>query len=417
MNKYAITTFFCLLSFQLWAKSDSLTIWVNSPTDVQYYAEMVHLYQKQKPSFKAKIVHHGFQELPNKLALAVKTGINTPDIVQIDELFFSIYLPNQIPFLNLTSYVKKSNLESVLLPQRLNLFSYQNKIYGLPQSSAPVVLYYRSDLFKKYRLQPSKLKTWSDLVKMGESVKNKSLYILASDWSYFPILLNQQGGDYINKDGSLNLRSAKSIQTLKFFQELDKKEILFHPDRNTIFDPSFFVNEVAGNQVLCIIGAGWYGLDMIRNYKSSFQQWKALPLPVWENDPQQRRTSSFSGQGLVIYKKSKQPQKAWEFIKFAIENKKANVLRYTMGNSLPASKVIWSDSRLHQPNQVFGGQRFGTLLTELAPYVPNVIQAPNRAIVMNLFREKYWNLLFTGETSTDIIGIINQLEKEVPSVR
>ena len=117
------------------AYSKPLEIWVNSFTDQKYYKNMISLYQKKvDKKFTANVKSFGFMEMPDKLAVAIKSGINTPDIVQMDEMFFSMYLAHEVPFLDLTSRIKKAKLDQNILPQRMGLFAYKGKTYGLPQS-------------------------------------------------------------------------------------------------------------------------------------------------------------------------------------------------------------------------------------------------------------------------------------------
>jgi len=95
--RWSIPAFFLIVSIRSAPAADKpLEFWVNSPTDVKYYANMIKLYQeKVDKDFKINIHHYGFLELPDKLTVAIKTGINTPDIVEIDELFF-LLLKNRL---------------------------------------------------------------------------------------------------------------------------------------------------------------------------------------------------------------------------------------------------------------------------------------------------------------------------------
>ena len=61
-------------------------IWISSFQDQLYYENMVKLYkEKVDKNFEAKVQAFGFREMPEKLAVSIKTGINPPDVVQLDE--------------------------------------------------------------------------------------------------------------------------------------------------------------------------------------------------------------------------------------------------------------------------------------------------------------------------------------------
>ena len=75
---------------------------------------MVQQYKKIDKDFNAEISAFGFMELPDKLGVAMKTGKGAPDVVQMDEVTYSMFLRGQPPFLDLTDKIKKSGLETRL---------------------------------------------------------------------------------------------------------------------------------------------------------------------------------------------------------------------------------------------------------------------------------------------------------------
>ena len=70
-----------------------LDIWISSFQDQLYYENMVKLYKESvDKDFEAKVQAFGFREMPEKLAVSIKTGINPPDVVQLDEVLFGAFL-------------------------------------------------------------------------------------------------------------------------------------------------------------------------------------------------------------------------------------------------------------------------------------------------------------------------------------
>jgi len=398
------------------AANKPLEFWVNSPTDVKYYTNMIKVYQeKVDKDFKINVHHYGFLELPDKLTVAIKTGINTPDIVEIDELFFSMFLPSQIPFVDMTDRIKKSGLNKNILQQRLSLFGYKDRLYGIPQSVAAVVLYYRSDLLSQYKINVNEFDTWENFIKSAKKVTNTNSVLLALDWSYFEILLKQRGFDFFDEHGSLMLDSPEVVETLEFLVSLSKDKVGRAPDRGNIFDPAFFSTDIKNNEYISVMSAGWYGMDMISNFSppNAIGQWRAVQLPIWTDSKSKskRPTSTFAGQGLCIYKKSKQIDKAWSFIEFVMNDIDANVERFVQRNCFPALVPSWADTRIGKPDSIFGGQSFGNLMAELAPQIPQTIQAPMRAQIIGLIREKYWNSLVSGNMAP--AAVLKEIKAEV----
>jgi len=366
-------------------------------------------------NFKANVSSFGFMEMPDKLAVAIKSGINTPDIVQMDEMFFSMYLAHEIPFMDLTKKVKKAKLDQNIVPQRMGLFSHKGKIYGLPQSVSGVMLFYRNDLFEELKITQNDINTWDKFMATGKRIKKPQQALLAMDWSYFGILLRQRGTDLFKKDGSHNLDDPMVLETLEFIKNMVKEGVGSVPDRGNIFDPSFFSGDVANNEILTIMGADWYGLDMIQGMSPPAikGRWSVMPLPLWtdKKSVKGRNTSTFSGQGLMIYKKTKSPKDSWSFLKFIMEDIDANVERYLQGNSFTAFKPAWVDLRFSKKDSIFKGQSLGDLMIELAANIPAQVQSPMRAYLVNLFREKYWQQIISG--GVDAKKGLEALKKEI----
>ena len=375
-----------------------LQMWVSSDKDAGYYRKMAELYRaRKKPGFAAEVTAYGYTEMPDKLAVAIKTGANPPDIVHLDEIFFSLYLRGEVPFLDLTSRIKSAGLDTRILKQRQALFTYGGKTYGLPQSVSAIVLYYRDDLVTKAGLQPSDFETWDKLRVAGRKVRASGPSLISLDWSYFEILLRQRGLDLFDDAGAPHLDTPEAVATLEWLVAIAKEGVGLKPDRGTIFEPSFFSGDVANNETLSVLGADWYGLDMIQGLAPATKgKWRAMPLPAWDASPTASRTSVFAGEGLLVYRDSKRADEAWDFIRFVMEDIDANVERYLQGNCFTAYQPAWSDPRLNRPEPFFGGQSLARLIAGLAPGIPVERASPYKAELVNLWREKYWAAVISG---------------------
>jgi arabinosaccharide transport system substrate-binding protein len=376
-------------------------IWVNSQSEAEYYGNMVKLYNKKvDKNFRAEFEAYGFMEMPDKLALAVKSGINTPDIVQFDEIFFSLYLKGEVPFLDLTDRIAKSPLKTGLLPQRTGLFKWKGRTYGVPQSTSNVVLWYREDLFRASGITPNDLRTWEQFEEVGRKIrKGGQRHLLAMDWSYLGMLVRQRGYDFYSATGEPLVDSAIIVDTWRRLAKWNDEGIGMMPGQGGIFSPQFFGTSVADNGILAIMGADWYGLDILQNFdKDGAGKWRAMPLPVWTDSKSKgrRNTSSFSGQGLVIFKNSKQTEASWKFVEWVMSDIDANVERYLQGNCFTPYKPAWTDLRLARPEPFFGNQILSQLFMELAPRAPTPAQSPMNALIVNFVREQYFGAVMGG---------------------
>ena len=382
-----------LFTFLIQAGAEPVMIWISSQQDKEYYDKMVEQYQeKVDENFEAEVQAYGFTEVPDKFAVAVKSGQNVPDIVQLDAALFGSFLRGEPPFLDLTDRLKAKKLDKDLMPERLALFQWKDKTYGLPQSVSAMVLYYRTDLFKKFDLKPDDFATWEKLHEIGQDIKEEhSVFTMSLDPTYFEALLLQRGSDLFGKDGKPFPDMEKAASTLEFLVKLHKDEVATMPERGSIFDPLFFSSQVENDEVLTILGADWYGLDHMTQFAPILEgKWGIMPMPAWEKDG--CRTSCFAGQGLCIYKDSPRKEAAWKFIEWVMTDKEANLLRYEMGNSFPAYKPVWKEKRLLAETDYFKGSSMGKTIIAHANKMPTPVMHPNRPKALFLMNENYFSM-------------------------
>ena len=271
---------------------------------------------------------YGFREMPDKLGAVMQTGQGVPDLVQLDETFFGVFLNGPSPFSDLTQKIRKSKLNKTLHPRRLEVFTYDKKTYGVPQSLSALVLYYRKDLFENFEIKPEDITTWEDFARVGEGLMdNQGQRFLALDGTLFDSLLRQKGTDLFDKKGNFLPDEQVAVSILSEFAKMAEKQIAVMPDRGSIFDPVFFSGDLEMGEVLCVIGADWYGLDLFQQFAPGMEgMWGMLPLPTWRRPDGSLgpRTASFAGQGLMIMNSSKRQEEAWDFIEFVMTDADAN---------------------------------------------------------------------------------------------
>jgi len=94
--------------------ANPLELWISSFQDQVYYEKMAEMFAKKSKGFELEVKAYGFREMPDKLGVALRTGEGIPDMVQLDETFFGVFLNGPSPFLDLTQLAKKSKLDKTL---------------------------------------------------------------------------------------------------------------------------------------------------------------------------------------------------------------------------------------------------------------------------------------------------------------
>lgn len=383
--------------------ADDLEMWISSFQDQIYYENMGELYAEKKGKDLNLVVKaYGFREMPDKLGVAIRSGDGIPDIVQLDEIFFGVFLNGPSPFLDLSTRARKAGLDQTIHPRRLEVFSYNEKLLGLPQSLSAMMLYYRKDLFYEFGIEPEDLKTWSDLARLGKKLMDeRGQRFLALDGTLFEVFLKQRGTDLFDREGNFLPDEEIALEILTEFGNLSDSQIAAMPDRGSIFDPVFFSGDLETGEVLCVAGADWYGLDLFQQFAPGMQgMWGMMPLPTWRDEEGKLgpRTATFAGQGLMICKASEKKREAWKFIEFVMKDKDANAQRFLQGNSFPAYMPAWKDPRLLGKMEYFE-QSMGKLLVNLANEIPAAVVNPGRPQAIFLMQENYFGSVMFGSLS------------------
>ena len=107
---------FLFLALPHISKAQKLELWISSFQDQIYYEKMADLFTEKNKGFELEVKAYGFREMPDKLGVALRTGEGIPDMVQLDETFFGVFLNGPSPFLDLTDLAKKSKLDKHCIP-------------------------------------------------------------------------------------------------------------------------------------------------------------------------------------------------------------------------------------------------------------------------------------------------------------
>ena len=234
-------------------------------------------------------------------------------------------------------------------------------------------------------------------------IDNQGQRFLALDGTLFDSLLRQKGTDLFDEKGTFIPDEDIAVSILSEFAKMADKQIGVMPDRGSIFDPVFFSGDLEMGEVLCVIGADWYGLDLFQQFAPGMEgMWGMLPLPTWRKSDGSLgpRTATFAGQGLMIMNSSKKQDEAWDFIEFVMTDPDANAERFLQGNSFPAYLPAWQDPRLLSIQPYFQ-ESMGKLLVELADEIPPVVVNPGRPQAIFLMKENFFSSAMYGSLSPE----------------
>ncbi|WNR44847.1 ABC transporter substrate-binding protein [Paenibacillus roseipurpureus] len=304
-------------------------------------------YTAQHPNVKVNLESIPFADYQQKISV-LAAGRELPDLAWAAERMVPQFMANGI--LEDVSDFKNDKTFNMddLIPSTLDLFRKDGKLYGIPFSTPPSVMFYNQDLFAKAGLQsPNELAkqgkwTWEEFMKSAKALSSGSgankVYgaNFFRDWKTWILLSSyswSQGSGPFNKDmteftwnDKYGVDTLKMLQTMMFTDGSHPKageQVSFETGKIAMFfDVYSYVSKAR----------------TIKDFK-----WSIAPMP---SGP--KGSVPMLGQaGYVVFKESKHPKEAKDLMKFLASQE--GVQATSTYFVPPRKSVLNSDAFLNQP--------------------------------------------------------------------
>lgn len=311
-------------------------------------ALMISNFEKEYPRIKIKLI-----ELPDNTdekfeiissSLALRDG--TVDVVDSDVIWPSIFVASNLVE-NLSPYYSEDELNGFLL-SALNASTVNGKLYGAPYRIDAGMLYYRSDLLKKYNLPVPK--TWDELIQSSKIVtaKEKGMYGYAGSLqkfegltcNFFELLWGNNGTLYDNYN-NLSINPTSLTNTFNLMSTMMNDGII--PMDATEYSSGDLRNAFKDGKIL-------FMRDWPTGYKSLTAADSPVkdvvgvaPLPVSNIGTPQRGT--FGGWVYMMSSHSKHKKEAMIFIKY-LTSESVQIQNASIFNYLPSIKSLYSNEQV-----------------------------------------------------------------------
>lgn len=348
----------------------TLNVWTFIELHQDFYVAMAEKWNEAHPDKKVKLVlsNMPYDDMHNKLSLALESGEGAPDIVDIELGKFPAYMVGKIGLMELNDVIVpyKDNI----VKSRLDIYSKDGKEYGLPTHVGTTVAFYNEKLLNDAGINYKDIKTWDQFkeagVKYHEATGKYFACVETSAQWMVNLMLAQKGGDYIDKDGKLNIASKEMEEVLEYIKGMQETGAFAtipggQPDNEEAYP---FYN--SGDYAVQIMP--FWQTSRFVNYMTDIKKQVAIaPVPVFSESDGEVATIGGGGTGTAIIKSGKNAQLAAEvmaFIKLSEESNKEvwNVLGFD-----PVNTAVWNDTSLTQnPDnkfiQYFTNYPFDTLI-------------------------------------------------------
>jgi multiple sugar transport system substrate-binding protein len=320
-----------------------MTVWGGDP-DRKTYQARIDLLVKKHPDLKIKLQLIPGDSYPQKVQTMIAGGTG-PDIMQVAESVNTYSSKNQL--LPLDDLAKKANLDP---EQRFgpvgSLYTYQDKLYAIPDRSGAVTVFYNKDMFDKKGVKaPTADWTWDDTLDAF-----KELTVPGKVWGYsgaewFPqwwSLAYQNGGTIIDAQGRPAVDSDEVVEALQWAGDLVFKHKVA-PSKADYADmgPDIGGDQAFPNQKVATHANGFWVMSGLT--KVTFG-WDIAPM--WRGKKQ--AVSAF-GSGLAISRTSKQRDNAFKAIDF-LTSPEAQTEIIASGQDVPANLEVQKSQAFLKPS-------------------------------------------------------------------
>ena len=331
-----------------------LILWTFQALHTDLYKAMQEKWNADpsKPTLEIDYQVMPYEEMHDKLTIALQSGEGAPDLVDIEINKFANYLKGDIGLAPMNEYVEP--IEDHLVMSRLNNYAKDGKFYGIDHHIGATVLFYNTALLEEAGIDYTTIKTWDDFHEAGKVLLEKTgkpmvVWESADCWSVYPIV-NQHGGDWLTPDGKVRMDEPVVIDTLKFMKSmLDDGTAMACPGGNTHSEE--FWGWMNGGNCASVSMPFWY-LDRFTNYMPDLKgKMKVAAMPLWPDGG--HKSAQMGGTGTAVVASSPNVEVAKEFLAFACLSFDGCVTTWKICGFDPILKDVYGSEEMKEPNVFF----------------------------------------------------------------
>ncbi|ANF32609.1 sugar ABC transporter substrate-binding protein [Leifsonia xyli] len=339
------------------------TTWVPGMADV------VKLWNDKNPDIQVKV-----QEGPNgnngtykNFFNEVKAG-NAPDLGQVEyDALPNFRVQNALADLSACSAVVKAKSDFVDWTWNQVSLGSDKSVYGIPQDSGPMALFYRKDLFEKNGIAVPK--TWDEYKEAAKKIRALGGYITnfsQTDINQFAGFVWQAGGQWFANDGkdwTVDLTSSESTKVADYWNGLIKDGLV-----STV--PAWtdeWNNAYNSGQAWTWNSAVWGANSISSGAPDTAGDWAVAPSPQWSAGDD--AAGNWGGSSVVSFTGSKHLYEATKFALWLNTSDEALTALNKAANLYPATKKGLKLPALQQGVDFYGGQKIYDVFAQASSQV------------------------------------------------
>jgi multiple sugar transport system substrate-binding protein len=340
------------------AKGGTLTYWSWTPSA----KAQVAAFEKQYPKVTVKLVNAGTgADQYTKLQNTIKAGSGAPDVAQVEYYAIPQFSLSD-SLLDLSGY-GFGDLKSKFAASTWSSVTSGDKVYGLPQDSGPMALFYNKKVFDEHGIAVPK--TWDEYVAAAEKLHaaDPNAYITADsgDAGFTTSMIAQAGGTPFTTKGdkvTIDLADAGTKKWTSTWNELVEKGLL----SKTVGWTDDWYKQLGNGQIATLITGAWMPGNLEASVADASGDWRVAPMPTY--DGSKAVTANNGGSAEVVMKQSKNPALAAGFLKWLNSSKESTKVFMESGGFPSTTADLESSSFLNEEPSYFGGQKINEVLVD-----------------------------------------------------
>jgi multiple sugar transport system substrate-binding protein len=339
-----------------------LTYWSWTPSA----KAQVAAFQQEFPNVKVNYVNAGTgNDHYTKLQNAIKAGSGAPDVAQVEYQALPQFAMTG-SLVDLGQYGFQA-FEDDYTPSTWNSVKVGGGLYGLPQDSGPMALFYNKQLFDQHGIAVPK--TWAEYVAAAEKLHaaDPTKYITSDtgDAGFATSMIWQAGGKPFTTDGKnvkIDLQDDGVRKwTATWNQLVEKKLVSSIPGWSDAW-----YKALGDGTIATLVTGAWMPGVLESSVKDGAGKWAVAPMPTYDGGTP--ITAENGGGGQSVLKQSANPALAAGFVRWL--NNGNGVKPFLESGGFPATKAdLASPAFKDEASAYFGGQQINQTLTAAAGQV------------------------------------------------
>lgn len=313
-------------------------------------------FEADHPGVKVKVERFEYDPYQDMVLTTLASGEGVPDVVTLDPMWAGDLIRGEtvLPLDKATTELNVADF----VTGGWNLYAWKGVQYGIPLDLDFNLLFYRKDIYDAAMATLGMTefpRTTDDFIKLGEQVvkdtgKPAVIQFQADYYAWYQSFLAPMGGNLISDDSTQYVfNSEAAVKALELYGDLaNKYQVGKLWDWDADGDP---IVALANSEANAIMYGSWFATELASGAPDMAGKWSIAPLP-W-GDADRLYDAATGGACLSIPTNAKEPDLAWEFIKFSMTP--ANQVEYfKIVAGVPSLKTSWDDPAFDEINEFFG---------------------------------------------------------------